>query len=67
MADEFGFITEESDNATWTALYNSWIHERKPGYVMKGHVHYLVFIENDKPKFKAQNNENLYNDVSMGN
>lgn len=65
MVDELGFVTMESDPMLYESLYNNWIAERKPGYVVKGQNHYLVFIVNDKPKFKLQNNENLYGDVSI--
>jgi hypothetical protein len=66
MADQYGFITEESDPTEWESLKSVWEGEHKPGTVMRGHTHFNVVITNDVPKFKALNNENLYNSVSMG-
>jgi hypothetical protein len=66
MADQDGFVTEESNPTEWASLKEVWEGEHKSGTIMRGNLHYSVFIKNDVPKFKPLNNENLYNSVSMG-
>lgn len=66
MPDQYGFITEESDESLWTTLKASWLSERKPGFVMRGQICFSVFIKNDVPKFKQMVDKDMYNDVSMG-
>lgn len=66
MADQYGFITQDSDPEMWTTLRALWVEDHKPGFVVRGSTHYQVFIENDVVKFKSRSNEDLYNSVSMG-
>lgn len=66
MADQYGFITQDSDPEMWTTLRALWVEDHKPSFVVRGSTHYQVFIENDVVKFKSRSNEDLYNSVSMG-
>ena len=64
--DNLGFVTEASDPTLYATLLAMWRGERKPGYVVKGSVHYKVYVENDVPKFYLKDNEQMYNSRSMG-
>lgn len=64
MAD---IITSTSDPVTWQQLYDEWISERRPGWVVRAKKTYQVIQNiNGEYEFHERTTQQLYDSTSFG-
>lgn len=59
-------ISQTNSPGRWQALYDQWIQENRPGWVVSSKTTYLVLrLPNDEIQFKPMDAESLYESTSF--